>query len=488
MSRRRPAAPLLVVAIATSTACFADDAELAGTESAGGTATSGATGADPTSASDATTTSTGVTGDPTTSSSTSGEATTTDGETETETGEPPLFAPELYPTDRTHSPITPYVAASIAAIAEAAPRRDDVFSKIGASSTETLNFMGCFADNATIELAGRDHLWAAIETFRAEVDGTTSFDRQSLCATKGWSAVTAISGDPSPLQLEIDTAEPRFAVVMYGTNDIQLGSAFNFGGAMLTLVETMTTQGVVPLLTTIQPRDDDPEADAEVPLYNAIIRAIAQAEQIPLIDFHRELMFLSDHGLGGDGIHRSVYAPGGIPSTCVLDTSGLEYGANIRNLLSLEALDRARVVVGGVDELDAPQLQLLGAGLPDDPYGVAALPFGDRRDTAVDGVALIDSYPGCDADQDESGNEVYYRLDVAESETVRAIVIDRGDVDIDLHLVDASATGAGCIARADKSLTAELGPGTYYFILDTFVSGGNEAAGDYLFVIERAGL
>jgi hypothetical protein len=494
MSRPPLAVPLIAVAIATSAAaCFDGDGELGGTESAGATSnadtTSGTSGGvDSHDTTGATTSTTGAAATTTTGDPTTGDATATDGETSGTTGGVEVFAPELYPSGRTHSPITPYVAASIAAIAEAAPRRDDVFAKIGASSTESVNFMHCFVDDAKIDLGGRDHLWETIDTFRAEVDGTTSFDRVSLCAIKGWSTITALSGDPSPLQLEIDAADPRFAVVMYGTNDIQLGSAHNFGAAMLTLVETMTTQGVVPLLTTIQPRDDDPEADAEVPIYNAIIRAIAQAEQIPLIDFHRELLPLPDHGLGNDGIHRAVYTPNGIPSACLLSAAGLDFGANVRNLLSLEALERARVVVDGVEELDPPKLQLAGAGLPRDPYVIPGLPFGDRRDTSVDGVALIDSYTGCGADQDESGSEIYYRLDLEVSETVRALVVDRGDVDIDLHLVDTSASGEGCIARADRSLTVELGPGTYFFVLDTFVSGGVEAAGEFLFVLERASL
>ena len=64
-------------------------------------------------------------------------------------------------------------------------------------------------------------------------------------------------------------------------------------------------------------------------------------------------------------------------------------------------------------------------------------------------------------------------------------MIDRGDVDVDLHLVDGSASGAGCIARADASLTLELTPGTYHFVLDTYVSQGVETAGEYLFVVER---
>ena len=487
---RSPSIPLLFALTSAVAGCGDDSAGFTATDSTGETGST-STAPDSTTGDESSGATTGATTGATdtsgagTSSTGSTSGTTTDVDTDTDTttdtGDGPPFAPELYVDGRTHSPITPYVAASLAAIAEAEPRRDDVFAKIGASSTVSKNFLHCFDDNAKIDLFGRDQLWDAIDTFRAVVDGTSSFGRTSLCATVGWSAITAIKGDPSALQLEIDAADPRFAVILYGTNDINLGSVHAYGSSMLTLVETLTSQGVVPILTSIMPRDDNPDADAQVPIYNAVIRSIAQAHQIPFIDFHRELLDLEDHGLAGDGIHRAAAKAG----ACVFDPGAMEYAANIRNLLSLQALDRARITLGGVDELDPPLHQLGGAGLPGDPYVIPALPFGDRRDTSVDGVAEIDSYPGCNADQDESGRELYYRFEVAETTTIRAIVIDRGEVDVDLHLVDESASGGGCIARSDGSLTVELSPGTYHFVLDTYVSQGIPAAGEYLFVVER---
>ncbi|MCB9566576.1 MAG: hypothetical protein H6710_05080 [Myxococcales bacterium] len=488
MSRATLPPLALALVLAPLAGCFADEGE-----SAGGSATEASTG--DTSGADASTgggstaagtstgsggEATGTTGDAT--SGATGDPTAAETDSDTDTGDPgdPLI-PELYPPDRRHSPITANVAASIKAIAARAQRDDQVFAKVGASATATTNFLHCFADDAKIDLFGRDYLQDTIEHFRVDLgDGTTPFDRESLCAVPGWSAGKALTGDPSPLQQEVDAIDPRFAVVMYGTNDINLGSVTNYGGAMLTLVETLIDQGVVPILTSVMPRDDDPDADHDVPAYNAVVRAVAQVHQIPFIDFHRELVPLDDHGLGGDGIHRSA-APEG---ACVLTPDGLTHGANIRNLITLEALDRGRMIaVKGLGSLDPATDQLAGAGSPDDPFEIPFLPFGDRRDTSVDGAALIDVYTGCAADQDESGRELYYRLEVTETTAIRAIVIDRGDVDVDIHLVDASASGAGCIDRADKELTAKLAPGTYYLIVDTFISAGKETAGEYLLVV-----
>ncbi len=418
------------------------------------------------------------------SSSDSETSTGTGGETDGEPdGELP-FAPELYTTDRTHSPITPFVAANLVAIANTAPqRRNDVFSKIGASSTVAKFFMHCFANDSKIDLDGRD-LWGSIETFRADLEGANSFTRTSLCATNGWTATTAITpkGGQSPLQNEIDAANPRYAVVLYGTNDMYIGKVHTFGRSMLELVETMTDQGVIPILTAIQPNDKDAKIDAQVPLYNAVIRAIAQAHQIPFIDFHRELIKLPGHGLQNDGIHRKPFSQG----ACKLTPEGLLYGANVRNLLSLEALDRAGTALEMEEGIEPAKHQLAGLGSPEDPFVVPALPFGDLRDTSKQGVYEIDLYPGCESDQDESGAELYYRFELTEATSVHALVIDRAGVDIDLHLVDASQSGDGCIARADGELMLDLDPGVYYFVLDTFVSGGVEAAGEYLFVIEEA--
>ncbi len=390
---------------------------------------------------------------------------------------PPVATPEVYPTDRTLSPITPFVAANLRAIAQAgAGQNDAVFIKVGASATVSSQFLHCFAGDA-IDLDGRDALQATIDFFTAE-----AWDRDSLAATVGWSAGAALSGDPSPLDDELAAMTPRFAVIMFGTNDIQLGNIHRYGENLLDIADQLIAAGVVPLFTTIMPRDDSADADLEVPRYNAVVRAVAQARQVPLIDYERELRPLPDHGIGGDGIH-----PTSVGGGCDLTAAGLAGGYNIRNLITLQTLDRMRaVVLDGGDAPDAPASSVAGAGTSTDPIvvDVTALPFVDARDTATSPMSAISVYEGCAATQDESGPEYIYRVEVAEQVTVRALVIDRGDTDIDLHLLTGEPTAGACVDRNDRTLVATLAPGTHYFSLDTFVPSGQPAAtGEYLFVL-----
>jgi hypothetical protein len=68
---------------------------------------------------------------------------------------------------------------------------------------------------------------------------------------------------------------------------------------MLDIVDAMLAAGAIPVMSTIPPRDDSAAADARVPLFNAIVRGIAQGRGVPLVDFHRALVPLTEHGLGG---------------------------------------------------------------------------------------------------------------------------------------------------------------------------------------------
>ena len=60
---------------------------------------------------------------------------------------------------------------------------------------------------------------------------------------------------------------------------------------------------------------------------------------------------------------------------------------------------------------------------------------------------------------------------------------DWRDVDVDIHLLDETATEAGCLMRAHQIIQTTLQPGTYFFALDTFVSGDQPKPGEYLFAI-----
>jgi hypothetical protein len=396
---------------------------------------------------------------------------------------PPLAVAEVYPADRTLSPITPYVAARLREIAARGDLAADVFAKIGASATVSAHFLHCFAGEI-IDLDGRDELEPTIAHFLGgDAAGTSPYERQSLSATVGWSAGAALAGDPSPLEQELFAIAPRFAVVMFGTNDIQQNNIDRYGDNMLELADRLIDAGVIPVFTTIMPRDDSAAADAQVPRYNLVVRAVAQSRQVPFIDFHRELVPLPDHGLGADGIHPSVYRDGGA-RPCVFSADGLAHGYNIRNLITIQTLDRLRrVVLEGEAAPDGATRVLAGSGAHDDPFVIDALPFTHVADTRQSPHREVDVYDGCGASQDESGAEYVYRLDVTEPTRVRIFVADRGDADVDLHLLRGGTGGDACIARHDRVLVADLEAGTYYLNVDSYVSGGVAREGEYALVV-----
>lgn len=394
----------------------------------------------------------------------------------------PPEGPATYPAGRTQSPLTPAVAAHLRAIADRAPRQPDVFSKIGASSTVSTAFLHCFAGDA-IHLDGRDALRPTIDHFlTGDADGTDPYTRQSLSATVGWSARNALAGDPSPLQQEIDATDPRFAIVMYGTNDIQRRDIDGYASDLFTLVDTLTAQGIIPLLSSVMPRDDDADADLLVPSYNAVVRGVAQARQVPFIDYHRELITLPDHGLGPDRLHASVYRVDGIMHPCDFRPDGLRYGYNIRNFITLEALTRVLAALTGHPAPDPPTALIEATGSIDDPINIPALPYTDTRDTRDSPHRHFAAYPACDAGQNESGPEVVYRLRLDRPTIIRAWVLDRGTVDVDLHLL-GGRDAASCLDRDHREINASLDPGEWHLVVDTFVAAAGERAGEYLLVI-----
>ncbi len=385
-----------------------------------------------------------------------------------------------YPAGRTQSPLTPEVVEHLRAIAALAPsKKGNVFSKVGDSNTVNTNYLSCFA-GSNVDLAGRTALQPALTHFLGgAVGGTTSFDRVSLSATVGWSAFSALTGTPSPLQQELDTAQPRYATVMFGTNDVGFADTHSFGRNLFTIIDTLSLQGVVPVVSSIPPRDDSATADAWVPRYNLVARGVAQARRVPFVDLHRELLPLTAHGLGGDGVHLNVYTPTGARG-CVFTSAGLGSGHNTRNLATLTALDRAWRAVSGGTAADATAPRIAGSGKPGDEVVIESLPFVDVRDTRTDGVARIGTYPGCGSAANEAGREVLYRLVLTQQTNLRVFVVSLGTADIDVHLMSATGSGADCLQRADKVLTRAVQPGTYYLSLDTYQGTGGLLPGEYL--------
>lgn len=382
--------------------------------------------------------------------------------------------PVLYPGGQTHSPLTDAVAANLRAIAARRTARERALSKVGDSQTVSPSFLNCFA-GANITLGANAPLQPTLDAFR---DGGT-FARVSLAATVGWSAFSALAGAPSPLTQELAANDPRYAVVMFGSNDTQLMNLDRYASDLFAITDQLIDAGVVPLLTAFPPRDDSAAADAVVPRYNAVVRGIAQARQVPFIDLHRELLPLPSHGLGPDQLHLNASPTG----ACRLDAAGLQYGQNTRNALTLQALARARGALLSSPAPDATAPHLQGSGTAADPFVIPSLPFADLRDTRREGTNVISTYPGCAAAQDESGPELYYRLTLPTAMNLRAAVVSLGTADIDVHLLSPGLTGADCVARNDKTVARSGATGTLHLALDTFASGGVPQRGEYLLVV-----
>ncbi|MFO7563996.1 MAG: SGNH/GDSL hydrolase family protein [Enhygromyxa sp.] len=401
------------------------------------------------------------------------------------------YAAPLYPGDRTHSPVTAFVRdnlASIRSLAPAAPA--DVFMKVGASSTVSQHTLHCFANGEVDLHAHEPTLGSTLDFFLAGQAGeTTPFDRVTLAAQVGRTAGWAITGSPSPVEQElaaIGLAGPSLALIHYGANDMGMGlthaSALpGYYANMSDLLDLLIDQGVVPAVFGISRRLDKDGADEWVQSYNAVARGLAQARSIPFVDLRFALEHLPGYGLSGDGLHLEAYEDG----ACILTAEGLGHGYNIRNLIALELLDRLHSALLEDTPIAGESAPVLaGEGTLDSPLDIPALPFSDTRSTVDAPSLMLDEYSGCAAAQDESGPENIYRLVLSEPTPIRAIVLDRAGVDIDLHLLDDSASEAGCLARDDMMIERTLGAGEYYFALDTFVNGqGVEQSGEYTFVV-----
>lgn len=386
--------------------------------------------------------------------------------------------------------LSPFDQAStahlVAVTARVEQRNDDVFAKVGDSATVSRAFLECFADSEDVELGAHAELGETVAFFRGGNAGArTPYRRESLAADVGWSARQVIVGDPPPLLAEVQAINPRFAFVLNGGNDVEGREPNRYANRMLRIVEKLVDRGVIPILGSITPRRDDPEAELWVRRYNLVNRGIATAKRLPYIDFHQALSALPRLGLAGDGVHPNVLARDNTAKPCVFDEEGLTHGHNTRNLLAMQMLHRLRrTVVERAEAPDPPGRALAGSGAVGAPLAVETLPFTDLRDNSTTNRTALDRYPGCDPDTDESGPENVYRLHVTETMRVRFWVYSRGDADVDIHLLRGEPTGDACVARDDAELVHELTPGDWFVSVDTFSENGDAHVGQYLLTID----
>jgi len=115
------------------------------------------------------------------------------------------------------------------------------------------------------------------------------------------------------------------------------------------------------------------------------------------------------------------------------------------------------------------------------PAGVVcvdALPYTDSDSTTGE-ASVLDGY-ACAPDTDESGPEVVYQLELDESGFLGAALSGLGSgVDVDVHILEGTSAG-DCVDRGHWEAGALLPPGTYYVVVDSWVSSsGTVMDGSY---------
>lgn len=235
---------------------------------------------------------------------------------------------------------------TIAMIGSVRENKVTVFAKVGDSISVGERFLYPFGDGS-YQLRDQRYLQAVIDAYaQAPVREVTSFNNPTVAAAVGWAAYNVLSprsADPyqcqageSPLACEYRIIQPSVAFILLGTNDVGYRTEEEYTRDMGEIVKLSMEMGVIPVLTTIPPQ---PRVADRVVAFNRIIRDLASANDLPLIDLHAAFSALPNSGLAYDNVHPS-WPPGDETLAADFTSENLTYGYTLRNLLTLQTLDR----------------------------------------------------------------------------------------------------------------------------------------------------
>ncbi len=158
-----------------------------------------------------------------------------------------------------------------------------------------------------------------------------SFARQGVAvfgSGSTWTLLDPTWADPAyceagetPLACEYRRNKPSVAFISFGTHD----SPARFAADLGTVLDYLIEHGVIPVLITKADTVND---------NNTIMRQVAAAYGVPLLDFGRMAQSLPNHGVRQDGARLSYRSPLDFTNAYVL-----EAGHAVRNLMALQMLD-----------------------------------------------------------------------------------------------------------------------------------------------------
>ena len=223
--------------------------------------------------------------------------------------------------------------------------RANVFSRVGDSITVSPHFLYPFGQGQ-YDLGQYGGLAGALGYFsQANARAGNSFVNTPLAAGGGWTADKLLTpgyaypdvcGADTPLVCEYRLVRPAVALIMVGTNDSGSGSTDVFAGHLRQIVQTSIEMGVIPVLSTIPPKNLNEEQEFRVNAFNDVIRQVARQYDVPLWDYYANMIGAPNRGMSSDGLHPSV-PPDGAAGR--LTPENLQYGYTIRNLNALQVLD-----------------------------------------------------------------------------------------------------------------------------------------------------
>ena len=268
-------------------------------------------------------------------------------------------------------PVVPAINALMQANLQAVYRlgqqlgdRPNVFMKVGDSNSYSGNYLdplgGLAAAFATgSPLGSYASLAGSLGYFLIQaVDGSgaNSFNHTSAATFGGWTSTDLLTpgkrgaapGAPqfasdSPILDEVQELRPPIALIMIGTNDVLSLSPEQYHANLTLIVQVLVSQGVIPILSSIPSINlpGAPTLPGRVEQFNQIIADVATANEVPFLNLKAVLDPLPFNGLGPDQVHLSD-SPNGSGASGIVD---LAFGMNMRNLVTVEALDKVLRVV-----------------------------------------------------------------------------------------------------------------------------------------------
>jgi len=218
------------------------------------------------------------------------------------------------------------------------------FTRVGDSITASPNFLTPIGQG-NYNLADYGYLGGAINFFSGPNGrGANPFSASSVAAHNGWSTESVLNpanasggcnAGETPLECEYRLTKPAVALIMFGTNDAGGMPSATFRANLQIIVQKSIDMGVIPVLSTIPPKQYNPATDGRIFEFNQIITATARAYDVPLWDYYSAMAVLPDEGLASDGVHPSPASDG---LNAVFDDSHLQYGYVVRNLTALQVL------------------------------------------------------------------------------------------------------------------------------------------------------